>query len=136
MDFSLTDHQKLIRDTVRQFMESKALGEAGARLVIEEFLAGEAASFHVFADGSDFQPMVAAQDHKRRFDGDAGPNTGGMGAYSPVPEVDAQVVEDVLDLARLESLISGDFLVLDRDGLRATAAGRQRLNAVLAALLA
>src|SRR5213593_179034 len=70
------------RHTVQQFMESKALGEAGSRLVIEEFLEGEEASFHVFADGPDFQPMVAAQDHKRRFDGDTGPNTGGMGAYS------------------------------------------------------
>jgi phosphoribosylamine--glycine ligase len=68
--------------TVRQFMESRTLGDAGSRLVIEEFLLGEEASFHVFADGTDFQPMVAAQDHKRRFDGDLGPNTGGMGAYS------------------------------------------------------
>jgi phosphoribosylamine--glycine ligase len=63
-------------------MESKALGEAGSKLVIEEFLQGREASFHVFADGADFQPMVAAQDYKRRLDGDAGPNTGGMGAYS------------------------------------------------------
>ena len=70
------------RLTVQQFMQSKALGEAGSRLVIEEFLEGEEASFHVFADGPHFQPMVAAQDHKRRFDGDRGPNTGGMGAYS------------------------------------------------------
>jgi phosphoribosylamine--glycine ligase len=70
------------RSTVQQFMESKILGDAGSILVIEEFLEGEEASFHVFADGTDFQPMVAAQDHKRRFDGDAGPNTGGMGAYS------------------------------------------------------
>jgi phosphoribosylamine--glycine ligase len=68
--------------TVGQFMESRTLGDAGARLVIEEFLQGEEASFHVFADGTDFQPMVPAQDHKRRFDGDTGPNTGGMGAYS------------------------------------------------------
>lgn len=68
--------------TVKQFMETKTLGDAGSKLVIEEFLTGEEASFHVFADGSAFQPMVAAQDHKRRFDGDAGPNTGGMGAYS------------------------------------------------------
>jgi phosphoribosylamine--glycine ligase len=70
------------RRTIEQFMESKTLGDAGSRLVIEEFLEGEEASFHVFADGIDFQPMVAAQDHKRRFDADTGPNTGGMGAYS------------------------------------------------------
>jgi phosphoribosylamine---glycine ligase len=70
------------RNTVKQFMESKSLGDAGSKLVIEEFLEGEEASFHVFADGVDFQPTVAAQDHKRRFDGDNGPNTGGMGAYS------------------------------------------------------
>src|SRR5262249_40497916 len=70
------------RNTIQQFMEAKTLGPAGSKLVIEEFLQGEEASFHVFADGTDFQPMVAAQDHKRRFDGDRGPNTGGMGAYS------------------------------------------------------
>jgi phosphoribosylamine--glycine ligase len=63
-------------------MEDKALGEAGSKLVIEEFLRGEEASFHVFADGTAFQPMVAVRDHKRRFDNDTGPNTGGMGAYS------------------------------------------------------
>ncbi len=68
--------------TVQQFVESRTLGEAGSRLVIEEFLEGEEASFHVFADGRYFQPMVAAQDHKRRSDADTGPNTGGMGAYS------------------------------------------------------
>jgi phosphoribosylamine--glycine ligase len=70
------------RAAVHEFMESKSLGEAGGKLVIEEFLTGEEASFHVFADGAVAQPMVAAQDHKRRFDGDRGPNTGGMGAYS------------------------------------------------------
>jgi phosphoribosylamine--glycine ligase len=70
------------RATIQQFMESKTLGEAGSKLIIEEFLQGEEVSFHVFADGSEFVPMVAAQDHKRRFNGDAGPNTGGMGAYS------------------------------------------------------
>jgi phosphoribosylamine---glycine ligase len=67
---------------VQDFMESRTLGEAGSKLVIEQFLQGEEASFHVFADGASFQPMVAAQDHKRRFEGDKGPNTGGMGAYS------------------------------------------------------
>ena len=70
------------RNTIQQFMESKTLGEAGSKLIIEEFLEGEEASFHVFADDLDFLPMVAAQDHKRRFDSDTGPNTGGMGAYS------------------------------------------------------
>jgi hypothetical protein len=70
------------RAAVHEFMEAKSLGAAGAKLVIEEFLSGEEASFHVFADEKVAQPMVAAQDHKRRFDGDQGPNTGGMGAYS------------------------------------------------------
>jgi len=70
------------RAAVHEFMEAKSLGAAGGKLVIEEFLTGEEASFHVFADGRVAQPMVAAQDHKRRFDDDQGPNTGGMGAYS------------------------------------------------------
>jgi phosphoribosylamine--glycine ligase len=58
------------------------MGNAGSRLVIEEFMSGEEASFLVFADGTAFHPMAISQDHKRRFDGDQGPNTGGMGAYS------------------------------------------------------
>jgi len=70
------------RSAVHDLMEARTLGECGARVVIEEFLEGEEASFHLFADGVSFQPMVLAQDHKRRFDGDKGPNTGGMGAYS------------------------------------------------------
>ncbi len=70
------------RDAVRDFMERRSMGDAGARLVIEEFMAGEEASFLVFADGTAFHPMVVSQDHKRRYDGDRGPNTGGMGAYS------------------------------------------------------
>ena len=70
------------RLAVRDFMEVRTMGAAGARIVIEEFMSGEEASFLVFADGTTFHPMVVSQDHKRRFDGDAGPNTGGMGAYS------------------------------------------------------
>jgi phosphoribosylamine--glycine ligase len=70
------------QSAVRDFMETRTMGAAGARLVIEEFLSGEEASFLVFADGTTFHPMVITQDHKRRFDGDQGPNTGGMGAYS------------------------------------------------------
>jgi len=70
------------RTAVRHFMEERSMGDAGTRLVIEEFMTGEEASFLVFADGVAFHPMVVSQDHKRRFDGDQGPNTGGMGAYS------------------------------------------------------
>jgi phosphoribosylamine---glycine ligase len=70
------------RTTVRDFMEARTMGAAGARLVIEEFMEGDEASFLVFADGTAFHPMAITQDHKRRFDGDQGPNTGGMGAYS------------------------------------------------------
>jgi phosphoribosylamine--glycine ligase len=62
-----------------------ALGEAGAEIVIEEFLDGEEASFFVISDGERSLPLIAAQDHKRAFDGDKGPNTGGMGAYAPAP---------------------------------------------------
>jgi phosphoribosylamine--glycine ligase len=85
------------RSAVQDFMESRTLGEAGAKLVIEQFLEGEEASFHVFADGAAFQPMVAAQDHKRRFDGDTGPNTGGMGAYS---------VDTILSPAQCDSVLT------------------------------
>jgi phosphoribosylamine--glycine ligase len=68
-----------------------ALGEAGRRVVIEEYMAGEEASYIVIADGRDYLPMATSQDHKRRDDGDHGPNTGGMGAYSPAPIVNAEV---------------------------------------------
>ena len=72
------------------------LGEAGAELVIEEFLTGEEASFFALCDGETALPMASAQDHKRAFDGDKGPNTGGMGAYSPAPIVDAAMSDRVM----------------------------------------
>ncbi len=72
------------------------LGEAGAELVIEEFLEGEEASFFALCDGETAMPMASAQDHKRAFDGDRGPNTGGMGAYSPAPIVDAAMSARVM----------------------------------------
>src|SRR5574337_547333 len=68
-----------------------AFGEAGARVVIEEFLDGEEASYIVMADGAHYLPMASSQDHKRVGDGDTGPNTGGMGAYSPAPVVTPEV---------------------------------------------
>ena len=72
------------------------LGEAGDELVIEEFLTGEEASFFALCDGETALPMASAQDHKRAFDGDKGPNTGGMGAYSPAPIVDATMSDRVM----------------------------------------
>jgi phosphoribosylamine---glycine ligase len=73
------------------------LGEAGAELVVEEFLAGEEASFFALCDGETAIALASAQDHKRAYDGDKGPNTGGMGAYSPAPIVDAALTQRVMD---------------------------------------
>jgi phosphoribosylamine--glycine ligase len=74
-----------------------AYGEAGKEVVIEEFLEGEEASFFALCDGEHILPLAGAQDHKRAYDGDAGPNTGGMGAYSPAPILDAKVERDVMN---------------------------------------
>jgi phosphoribosylamine--glycine ligase len=73
-----------------------ALGEAGGEVVIEEFLAGEEASFFALCDGATAIALTTAQDHKRAFDGDQGPNTGGMGAYSPAPNIDAAMSARVM----------------------------------------
>src|SRR5215471_2759415 len=76
------------------------LGEAGATVVVEEFLTGEEASFFVLCDGDCVVPLASAQDHKRAFDGDRGPNTGGMGAYSPAsmitPELERRVLDEII----------------------------------------
>ena len=73
------------------------MGDAGARVVIEDFLQGEEASFIVMSDGDNVLPMATSQDHKRLLDGDKGPNTGGMGAYSPAPVVSEAVYQRVMD---------------------------------------
>ncbi len=73
------------RDALNTLMEGKKFGEAGRQVVIEEFLEGEEVSILAFCDGKTVIPMVPSQDHKKIFDNDQGPNTGGMGAYSPVP---------------------------------------------------
>ncbi len=74
-----------------------SFGNAGARIVVEEFLHGEEASFIVVTDGSNVLPLATSQDHKARDDGDVGPNTGGMGAYSPAPVVTAAVERRIMD---------------------------------------
>ena len=74
-----------------------SFGEAGARIVVEEFLEGEEASFIVITDGDTILPLATSQDHKARDEGDVGPNTGGMGAYSPAPVVTAQIEKRIMD---------------------------------------
>lgn len=83
-------------DAVRDMLSGNAFGDAGCRVVIEEFLAGEEASFIVMVDGKNVLPMATSQDHKRVGDGDTGPNTGGMGAYSPAPVVTKAVHDRVM----------------------------------------
>ncbi|SDU10984.1 phosphoribosylamine--glycine ligase [Geopseudomonas guangdongensis] len=82
---------------VRDMLSGNAFGEAGSRVVIEEFLDGEEASFIVMVDGENVLPMATSQDHKRVGDADTGPNTGGMGAYSPAPVVTPDVHQRVMD---------------------------------------
>ena len=81
---------------IDEILVRKTFGTAGDKLVIEEFLAGEEASFMVLTDGANVLPMASSQDHKRVFDNDQGPNTGGMGAYSPAPVVTAAMHERIL----------------------------------------
>lgn len=80
----------------RDMLSGNAFGDAGARVVVEEFLEGEEASFIVMVDGTDVIPMATSQDHKRVGEGDTGPNTGGMGAYSPAPVVTDSVYQRVM----------------------------------------
>ncbi|NQD35500.1 phosphoribosylamine--glycine ligase [Permianibacter sp. IMCC34836] len=81
---------------IDDMLSGNKFGSAGSRVVIEEFLAGEEASFIVMVDGNNVIPMATSQDHKRRDDGDRGPNTGGMGAYSPAPVVTPEVHDRVM----------------------------------------
>jgi phosphoribosylamine--glycine ligase len=95
---ALTEYQAL--NAVEEMLTNGAFGEAGGKVVIEEFLAGEEASFICLCDGVNAVPFATSQDHKARDDGDKGPNTGGMGAYSPAPvvtpEIRARVMEEVI----------------------------------------
>ncbi|MGH8547871.1 MAG: phosphoribosylamine--glycine ligase [Methylococcales bacterium] len=86
---------------VREMLSGSAFGKAGQRIIIEEFLTGEEVSFIVLADGKTALPMATSQDHKARNDGDLGPNTGGMGAYSPAPvvspEIHRRIMTDIIE---------------------------------------
>jgi phosphoribosylamine--glycine ligase len=87
-------------EAVEQIMVRRAFGKSGDRVVVEEYLDGQEASFMCFVDGENFVPMVPAQDYKRIFDNDEGPNTGGMGCYAPVPaltdEIGSTVIENIV----------------------------------------
>lgn len=87
-------------DAVRKIMKEKVFGSAGDKIIIEECRKGEEASFLAFTDGEAVIPMASAQDHKRIYDGDKGPNTGGMGAYSPAPvvteDVERKIMEEIM----------------------------------------
>lgn len=82
--------------TIRDMLSGNRFGDAGSRVVIETFLQGEEASFIVMVDGKNILPMATSQDHKARDDGDKGPNTGGMGAYSPAPVVTQEVHDRIM----------------------------------------
>lgn len=84
-------------DAIKDMLAGNAFGEAGSRVVIEEFLEGEEASFIVMVDGTSVLPMATSQDHKRVGDKDTGPNTGGMGAYSPAPVVTPEIHNRILE---------------------------------------
>ena len=95
---AMTEQEAL--DAVDAIMEDHSFGDAGARVVIEEFMEGEEASLLAFTDGTTIRPMISAQDHKCAYDGDRGPNTGGMGTYAPAPvmtpEMTERAVEEIL----------------------------------------
>ena len=84
-------------DAINDMLDGNRFGEAGSRVVIEEFLEGEEASFIVMVDGNNILPMATSQDHKARDNGDKGPNTGGMGAYSPAPVVTDLVYKNAME---------------------------------------
>ncbi|WP_439890550.1 phosphoribosylamine--glycine ligase [Ralstonia sp. 25C] len=97
---------------IDMMLADNRLGDAGARVVIEEFLSGEEASFIVVCDGKNVVALATSQDHKRLLDGDAGPNTGGMGAYSPAP-----VVTPTLHARALREIIMPTIRGMEKDGI-------------------
>ena len=127
---ALTEQQAF--DTINDMLAGNAFGEAGHRVVVEEFLQGEEASFIVMADGEHALPMASSQDHKARDNGDQGPNTGGMGAYSPAPVVTPamhdrimrEVIEPTLAGMRADGMPYTGFLYA---GVMINAAGEPKV---------
>jgi len=92
----VAENEAKARDAIQAIMQDKIFGEAGNRIIIEDCLFGEEASILVFTDSKGVVPLASSQDHKRVFDGDRGPNTGGMGAYSPTPLVTKELLAEIL----------------------------------------
>ena len=92
---AMTEEEAIV--SLHDMLLDEKYGDASASVVIEEFLEGEEFSLMAFVHGETVYPMVIAQDHKRAYDGDKGPNTGGMGAYSPVPQIPAEVIEQSVE---------------------------------------
>jgi len=116
------------REALQDMLQNGKFGTAGATVVIEEFLEGEEFSFMAFVNGKDVYPMVLSQDHKRAYDGDQGPNTGGMGAYAPVPQISAEMIEDAhkqILIKTAEAMVAEgrSFTGILYAGLIATSAG-------------
>ena len=111
----ISDREEDAKEAAQRMMKSKVFGEAGANIVIEEFLTGQEISILAVFDGKDYRLFNPSQDHKRAYDGDQGPNTGGMGAYAPVPffgqqmrdKVIGKIIEPTFEGIRSEKLVRG-----------------------------
>jgi len=120
-------------EAINELMRTRLFGDAGERVVVEEFLEGEEVSFMVVTDGRTVLPLASSQDHKRAYDGDTGPNTGGMGAYSPAPIVtpglQARILHEIMEPV-IRSLHAGgvDYRGVLYAGLMITAAGPKVLE--------
>lgn len=120
-------------DAVQRMLVNQEFGAAGCQIVIEEYLRGEEVTLLAFTDGTTIIPMVSAQDHKAAYDHDAGPNTGGMGAYSPVPlltpelqqQIEAEILQPTIDGLRQEGIVYQGVLYV---GLMITASGPKVLE--------
>jgi phosphoribosylamine---glycine ligase len=102
-------------DAAERMLVKKEFGSAGGRIIVEEFLRGREVSIMVVTDGETVIPLASSQDHKRAYDGDTGPNTGGMGAFSPSPDIDGKTFDDILETIIMPT-ISG--LKKDKIGYR------------------
>lgn len=93
----IAENQEQAEEAVKTIMEDKIFGDSGSQVVIEEFLEGEELSLLAFTDGKTVVPMIPSQDHKRIFDNDKGPNTGGMGAYAPAPIGSPEIIQEAME---------------------------------------